>query len=68
MNCPNCNKKARVFETGSDGDITYRRYKCPVCETKFLTSERIDSNDLITELTRIRERARLRNIIHKARR
>ena len=68
MDCPNCNKRARVIDTASDGDVTYRQYKCTVCETKFMTSERIDSDDYKTELNRIRERAKLRNIIRKSRR
>ena len=59
MNCPDCNTKSGVRETASDGEITYRIYKCPGCGRKFVTSEMLDSDKLSAELWRIRDRNKI---------
>lgn len=68
MNCPKCNERSRVIDTASAGDVTYREYKCPNCETSFITSEMIDSQDYKYEIGRLRRQARRRNEILKSRR
>lgn len=59
MNCPDCNKKSRVINTGSDGEVTYRVYKCPDCGRKFVTSEMLDSDSMTADLWRIRDRNKI---------
>lgn len=54
MNCPNCNSKTTVTNTGKDVDMIIRRRKCKSCGYAFFTQE-IDYSDpkamkLINEL------------------
>lgn len=45
MNCPWCNGKTRVVDTGANEDAIYRQRKCVVCGHEIYTVER-ESKDL----------------------
>lgn len=42
MNCPTCNKKAKVVATVSSKDVTIRKMKCINCNETFWTEEKIN--------------------------
>ena len=55
MLCPKCEcVKVCCIETRNDGQVTYRRYRCPNCNERLYTREEIiPSYDASLELSKI---------------
>lgn len=41
MNCPECGSKAGAIDSRNNGEITYRRFECRKCKSRFTTIEQI---------------------------
>ena len=65
MNCPDCGTRATCKNSASDGESTYRVYKCPNCKRSFTTSEMLDSDDLKSDIYRLRRESTRRYQINK---